>query len=59
MEIPRRNYPVLPSQSAPHFQSVRVGNFLFLSGAMARNTAAEYKDMAEADWLLRWLIWSR
>ena len=46
MDIVRRNYPDLPSQSAPHFQSVRVGNFLFLSGATARDTAAEYGDMA-------------
>ena len=46
MEILRRNYPDLPSQSAPHFQSVRVGNLLFLSGATARDTAAEYGDMA-------------
>lgn len=46
MEILRRNYPDLPSQSAPHFQSVRVGNSLFLSGATARDTAAEYGDMA-------------
>ncbi len=46
MDIVRRNYPDLPSQSAPHFQSVRAGDFLFLSGATARDTAAEYGDMA-------------
>ncbi len=46
MDILRRNYPDLPSPGAPHFQSVRVGNFLFLSGATARDTPAEYGDMA-------------
>ena len=46
MEILRRNYPDLPAPGAPHFQSVRVGDFLYLSGATARDTAAEYGDMA-------------
>ena len=32
MDIVRKNYPELPAQSAPHYQSVRVGNMLFLSG---------------------------
>ena len=32
MDIVRKNYPDLPAQSAPHYQSVRVGNMLFLSG---------------------------
>ncbi len=56
MEILRRNYPDLPSQSAPHFQSVRVGNFLFLSGATARDTAAEYGDMAESGLVVACMI---
>ena len=46
MEVVRRNYPELPAQSAPHYQSVRVGNLLFLSGATARDTEAEHGDMA-------------
>lgn len=46
MDIVRKNYPELPAQSAPHYQSVRVGNMLFLSGATARETDAEYGDMA-------------
>ncbi len=46
MEIVRRNYAELPAQSAPHYQSVRVGNLLFLSGATARDTEAEHGDMA-------------
>ncbi len=46
MDIARRNYPDLPSPGAPHFQSVRVGDFLYLSGATARDTPAEYGDMA-------------
>jgi len=46
MDIVRKNYPELPAPGAPHFQSVRVGNMLFLSGATARNTEAEYGDMA-------------
>ena len=46
MSVIRKNYPELPSPGAPHFQSVRVGNLLFLSGATARDTEAEYGDMA-------------
>ena len=46
MDISRKNYPELPAPGAPHFQSVRVGNMLFLSGATARDTEAEYGDMA-------------
>ena len=46
MAIIRKNYPELPVQTAPHYQSVRVGNQLFLSGATARDTEAEYGDMA-------------
>ena len=46
MDVIRKNYPELPAQSAPHYQSVRVGNMLFLSGATARDTEAEYGDMA-------------
>ena len=46
MDIVRKNYPELPAQSASHYQSVQVGNILFLSGATARETDAEYGDMA-------------
>ena len=46
MEVIRRNYPELPAPGAPHYQSVRVGNLLFLSGATARDTEAEHGDMA-------------
>ena len=46
MDIVRKNYPELPAPGAPHFQSVRVGNVLFLSGATARDTDAEHGDMA-------------
>lgn len=54
MEVVRRNYPELPAQGAPHYQSVRVGNLLFLSGATARDTEAEHGDMAaQTDVILR------
>ena len=46
MDIVRKNYPGLPQPGAPHSQSVRVGNLLFLAGATARNTEAEHGDMA-------------
>ena len=46
MEIVRKNYPAIPSPGAPHFHSVRAGNMLFLSGATARDTEAEFEDMA-------------
>ena len=46
MDIVRRNYPELPAPGAPHYQSVRVGNLLFLSGVTARDTEAEHGDMA-------------
>jgi len=46
MDVIRKNYPELPAPGAPHYQSVRVGNMLFLSGATARDTEAEYGDMA-------------
>ncbi len=46
MDMIRKNYPELPSPGAPHYQSVRVGNLLFLSGATARDTDAEYRDIA-------------
>ncbi len=47
MDIVRKNYPELPPTGAPHFQSVRAGNLLFLAGATARGTEAEYGDIAE------------
>ena len=46
MDVIRKNYSELPAPGAPHYQSVRVGNMLFLSGATARDTEAEYGDMA-------------
>jgi 2-iminobutanoate/2-iminopropanoate deaminase len=46
MEIVRKNYPELPPTRAPHYQSVRAGNLLFLSGATARDTEAAHGDMA-------------
>ncbi len=46
MEIVRKNYDGLPPNKAPHYQSVRVGNMLFLSGATARDTEAAHGDMA-------------
>ena len=46
MEILRRMYPEVPDTGAPHHQAVRVGNLLFLAGATARMTDAEYGDMA-------------
>ena len=47
MDITRKNYAEIPAPGAPHYHSVRVGNMLFLSGATARDTEAEYGDMAE------------
>ncbi len=47
MDIVRKNYPELPPTGAPHFQSVRAGNLLFLAGATARGTEAEFGNMAE------------
>ena len=46
MDVRRKSYPELPAPGAPHYQSVRVGDRLFLSGATARDTEAEYGDMA-------------
>jgi len=46
MDIVRKNYDDLPPTKAPHYQSVRVGNLLFLSGATARDTEAAFGDMA-------------
>ena len=46
MDIVRKNYGDLPPTRAPHYQSVRVGNLLFLSGATAKDTEAEFGDMA-------------
>ena len=46
MAITRKNYPELPDPGAPHYQCLRVGNMLFLSGATARDTEAEHGDMA-------------
>ena len=54
MEVVRRNYPELPAPGAPHYQSVRVGKLLFLSGATARDTEAEHGDMAaQTDLILK------
>jgi 2-iminobutanoate/2-iminopropanoate deaminase len=54
MEVIRRNYPEVPATASPHFQSVRVGNLLFLAGATGRYTEAEHGDMAaQTDVILR------
>jgi len=45
MEIVRKNYPGIALQTSPHPQAVRVGNLLFLSGALARDTDAEHSDI--------------
>ena len=47
MEIVRKNYPEIPLTGSPHFHSVRVGNMLFLSGATAKMTDAEFGDIGE------------
>ena len=47
MEIIRKNYPGLSLQKGPHPQAVRVGNLLFLSGALARDTDAEFGDIEQ------------
>ena len=46
MDIVRRNYPDVPVTGSPHYHSVRAGNLLFLAGATAKMTEAEYGDMA-------------
>ena len=46
MEITRRNYDSVPVTGSPHYHSVRAGNLLFISGATAKMTDAEYGDMA-------------
>ena len=46
MEITRRNYDNVPVTGSPHNHSVRAGNMLFISGATAKMTDAEYGDMA-------------
>ena len=47
MDIVRHNYPDIPVTGSPHYHSVRAGNLLFLAGATAKMTEAEYGDMAE------------
>ena len=47
MEITRKNYNGIPMQKGTHPQAVRVGNMLFLSGALARDTDAEFGDIGE------------
>ena len=47
MEITRKNYEGIPMQKGTHPQAVRVGNFLFLSGALARDTDAEFGDIGQ------------
>ena len=46
MEITRRDYENVPVTGSPHYHSVRAGNLLFISGATAKMTDAEYGDMA-------------
>lgn len=47
MNIVRKNYPEIPMTGSPHFQSVRAGNMLFLAGATAKLTEAEFGDIGE------------
>ena len=47
MEIVRKNYDGIPMQKGTHPQVVRAGNMLFLSGALARDTDAEFGDIGE------------
>ncbi len=46
MDIVRRNYPDIPVTGSPHYHTIRVGSLLFISGATAKMTEAEYGDMA-------------
>ena len=46
MDIVRKNYPEIPV-TGPHYHSVRAGNMLFLSGATAKTTEAEFGDIGE------------
>lgn len=45
MDITRTNYQDVPITGSPHYHSVRAGNLLFISGATAKMTEAEYGDM--------------
>ena len=47
MEIVRKNYPEIPVTGSPHFHSVRAGNMLFLAGATAKMTEAEFGDIGQ------------
>ena len=47
MDITRKNYEGIPLQKGTHPQAVRVGNLLFLSGALARDTDAEFGDIGQ------------
>ncbi len=47
MNITRNNYEGIPLQKGTHPQAVRVGNLLFLSGALARDTDAEFGDIGQ------------
>ena len=47
MNITRKNYEGIPMQKGTHPQAVRVGNLLFLSGALARGTDAEFGDIGQ------------
>ena len=47
MEIVRKNYPEIPVTGSPHYHSVRAGNMLFLAGATAKMTEAEFGDIGE------------
>ena len=47
MEIVRKNYPDIPLTGSPHYHSVRAGNTLFLAGATAKMTEAEFGDIGE------------
>ena len=47
MKITRSNYEGIPMQKGTHPQAVRVGNLLFLSGALARGTDAGFGDIGQ------------
>ena len=47
MQITRNNYEGIPLQKGTHPQAVRAGNLLFISGALARGTDAEFGDIGQ------------
>tara|TARA_B100000809_G_C14996290_1_gene479835 strand:- start:240 stop:644 length:405 start_codon:yes stop_codon:yes gene_type:complete len=47
VEMIRKNYPEIPMTGSPHFHSVRAGNTLYLAGATAKMTDAEFGDIGQ------------